>query len=312
MSADVLEAPLDRTDDTLRPTARPAHSRRRSFVIAASAAAVVIGAGAAFALARNSDAGRVDQRGSAPVYQLPQVGESRPIVSAPPIPAPAPAVSGASDAVQRYLDAEIAGDYATSFALLSQADQERYGSADGWEIEHGDLPVYTAFNITSQNDDVVTATITAEPDVNPTLGVVAARYTARLSVVQTDGTYRIRLADSTFTPSYPSADGAPAAALSWVGSRQACSTSQEYEGTVIGDLGITEQLCERAGQPVASEPLDIDTLRAPELVSSAFGSTGEASIVVVQVTGLDGARPIDVVLAPLGERWIVVGALGAR
>ena len=80
----------------------------------------------------------------------------------------------------------------------------------------------------------------------------------------------------------------------------------EVEGGLVGDAYLANDLCS-AGGPVtagAAEPLSDPTDVQP--FDSAFGADAAAQL---QVVALDGPVPLRAVLAPVEDRWQVVGLL---
>jgi hypothetical protein len=132
--------------------------------------------------------------------------------------------------------------------------------------------------------------------------------------VREDGGVRLGLADTSVSPRYPARAGAATAASDWVAAAQACGSAADayaYEGSLLGELGVREGLCGRAGSAITGEVEALDALRDPTVVLTAFSEGAADWAAVVEVTGLDGVAPLHVVLAPLGDRWVVVAVMSA-
>lgn len=304
MTADVLEA---------TPTPSPLPGRRRRGPVAGALALVLVG-GVAVAAGqfRSGDDGRIDQGGYAPLITVGPVGPGAVVDVADPAMAAAAAATP-RDAVTGFLDAEVAGEFATSYAFLSAADQAGYGGEEDWEAVHGELPSYEGYTVTAADGPEVEVDVTIAPRVDELVGVIPGAAHVRFVVVSSSDGFRVDLAATTFLPRYPDEAGAAAAATAWVTARQACAPAGtgEFGGSLVGELGLAEHLCSVGGTPVASSPAALGSLDDPTVVLSAFGGEATDWARVVRVSGLAGVAPIDVVLAPLGTAWVVIGAVGA-
>jgi hypothetical protein len=229
---------------------------------------------------------------------------------APDAEPPSPAAATADDAVRRFLDFEVAREYEESYGLLSAADRAREVSRRSWSAGHADLPEITGYQISGATAGADRADVPVElalrPELTPSEGLVAARATAVFSAVAEDGGWRVAFAETTLAPEYPSPSGAPDAVRDWVHVRRACRAAPEYAGGLIGAAARADLLCGSEG------PVRTGRVRTlPESVQdqpflAAFGSEVHDWARVVPV-----ASPVrmDVVVAPLGERWLVVGVL---
>lgn len=93
------------------------------------AAVVVLGSGVIALTTLGSDAAdEVDQSGYAPSITLVGVAPGSPVATGDASVEVQPAAPNATQAVTRYLDAEIAGDYATSFSQLSSDDRRAFAT----------------------------------------------------------------------------------------------------------------------------------------------------------------------------------------
>ena len=240
---------------------------------------------------------------SAQTDPVPQASPSEP----PDDPALSP-----RDAVQRFLDAEAAQQYGVSYGLLSASDRDEQESRAGWTADHGDLPAITGFRLESVqvHDDRadVAVSLRLHPQLSPTDGIVPGRARATYVTVAEDGGWRVAFGRSSLAAEYPSTASAPAAVRGWARARERCAHAPEFVGGLLGAAARADQLC---GAHVA---IDVGrAVRLPETDQdqpflAAFGSEVHEWSRVVPV---DAPVRLRVVVAPLGERWLVVGVLPA-
>jgi hypothetical protein len=234
-------------------------------------------------------------------------------------PSPAPASGGgapsATEAVERFLDAEATGRFDASFLLLSTADRAAYRSAARWTQAHSSLPPVTGHGPVSSEtaagpDRVEVATpLDLEPALDEVVGLVPARADALWVVVREDGVWRVSLAESVLDAAWPDDDDAPGRVRSWAAAVQDCddgaAAGLAWQGGLIGTPAVAADLCDQQGRvrlgPV--EPLDpVDA--AP--FTAAFG---EDIVDLARVVPVLSPVELRAVAAPLGDEWLVVGAL---
>jgi hypothetical protein len=214
------------------------------------------------------------------------------------------------DAVESFLAAETRRDYATSYGLLSAADRAAVTSRAEWEGAHAQLPTVTGvtLGVTSGNGTraEVDSEVTFEPSLDETRGLVPARARATWIAVAEDGGWRVARSDSRLSPQYPDANGAVSAAEAWVRARVACRTTAEYDGGLVGAAGPVAALCDAPGPVEVGAVATLDPGVGVEPFLAAFGPEVLSWARVVPV-----ASPVAlaVVLAPVDDRWVVVGAL---
>lgn len=219
------------------------------------------------------------------------------------------------DAVAGFLTAESEGRIADSFTFLSAADRRDLGSASGWVAAHADvLPPVTGFEIGDVTRDgdraEVDATVAFEPGLDEVLGLTPAQGSATWVVNRADsGRWGIAFDDSTVEPEYPSDDeAAVAAARDWAQARQQCADAPgEWSGGLLGSPAVAEKLCGADGAVEIAPATALSDVDAPA-ITAAFGPDAGTWARVVPVTA---PEPLRVVLAPVGDRWMVVGALQA-
>ena len=288
--------------------------RRRKALIATAAAAILVIGGIAWWQHRPKP---ISQRGYAPELTLAGVGAGSPIAAAQPAPPVGPAAPTGADAVRRFLDGEMSGDLATSFTQLDLASRQQIGRVDDWEASSGEHPTYLSYTITSETADQVVVEAQIQPRVDALHGVVPGSATVRFGIAAEDGGARISLDGTKIDPHYPERALAGAVATEWVVEAQKCPTGGtasagglEYDGSLLGTIGLAESLCQTTGSPRAAKTQGLDGLADPSPVLSAFGGDASGYTAVVTVDGVVGRPSFQVVLAPLGTAWIVIGAFG--
>jgi hypothetical protein len=224
-----------------------------------------------------------------------------------------PPVKGAPDptaAVQAFLDAEIAKDFGASFAVLADADRTASAPVAQWAATHVDLPHYLSYQLVGPATvdgpkATVVADVAMQPGLDSVVGLRPAQARITWTVTQEQGGWRVALRRSRGEARYADASGAPAAARAWATGRQQCSTTGQFEGSLVGFPTIADALCHTTGAvstPDAAEPLSAVGDASP--VTSFFGPDAAAWAKVVRV---DGPVPMRAVLAPVGDQWVVIG-----
>jgi hypothetical protein len=223
-------------------------------------------------------------------------------------------INDPASALATFLDAEQRDDFERSYALLVAEDQEQFPSRARWEDAHHGLPEVTSFGPVEQaeaSDASVTfrVDLALQPRLDETIGVVAASATGSFVARQVGpDDWRIAFSESSLIPHYPDDSGAREAAVTWANARQRCERSTEWEGGLLGDAAEAhaESLCHTTAAVRAGEPVSLDRASGTEPVLAAFGP--EASI-WARVVRVSGPIDLDVVTAPLGEEWVVVGVI---
>jgi hypothetical protein len=226
---------------------------------------------------------------------------------------PAPPVDP-TETIRQYVAAEIAGDSARSYTLLSDAARDTAGSQADWiagsfrrpAIVAADLDAATERGSTRRSIATVTGTITFEPRLDEVSGFVPAHADVAWQLVAEDGGWRIDIANSTVHPLLPDEADAAIAAATWARDRQRCSDAGEYAGSLLGSPVLAEQLCDVDGEFVAGPPGRLGDTLATQMVA-AFGPDAATW---ARTVALSGAADLTVVTAPLGDRWVVVGVTG--
>jgi hypothetical protein len=232
----------------------------------------------------------------------------------PPGEPPPPAVAArARDAVTGFLEAEAAGDYATSYDFLSAEDQETFGGREGWIASHADLAPISGFRLKGLRaaDGGVRATtaLRLRSTLDEFVGLVPARANATwMARPQKDG-WRVAYTEGAIKGLYPSDRGAADAATAWVDDRLACEKADEYPGGLLGDSDLAESLCGMEAEFSAGQVELLTDVTDSQPFIAAFGAE---SLAQMRSVAFDGPTPMRVVLAPVNDRWTVVGVLETR
>lgn len=238
---------------------------------------------------------------------------ARPDAADPPDGGAAVDAASGRAAVEGFVAAEIAGDLPRAFAFLSTKDREEFGTAAGWEAAHADLlPQIKGFEPgaveAGDNGFEFTGTLTLEPGLDEVVGLVPATADVTwVAVEDGSGRWGVDLGASTFAPMYPPEGAAVDAAVQWARMRQQCDHAAEYADGLVGTSGAVDRLCGATGAVDVGPPQPLDDLDASAF-QAAFGDDVTTWARVVSVTA-----PVDlrVVLAPVGDDWLVIGALPA-
>jgi len=215
------------------------------------------------------------------------------------------------EAVEQFLAAEQDADHATSFAYLADSVRLDYGSPQAWRADHPDvLAPVTGFSpdgeVTGGGDraEVPTA-MSYRSSLDPVSGLVPARARARWVAVQEDGGWAVDVLATTQEPVLPPDAAAVEAVQAWATEQQRCGTPEQYTGGLRGREDLARALCGAPGAVTAGGVSRLSQLDAPPLQNS-FGAEVVSWARTVTV---DGAVPLRAVVAPVDDRWLVVGVL---
>lgn len=220
--------------------------------------------------------------------------------------------SSPQEAVQQFLGAEQAADYERSFALLADAARVEYGSAAAWRADHPDaIPPITGYRLdgepTGGDGRAEVPVVTSyRSTLDPVVGLVPARAKTRWVAVQEDGGWAVDVLATTQQPVLPPDDDAVAAVQQWAQERQRCGTpDQQFAGGLRGQRSLADALCDSSGGVRASGVTPLSQVDAQDFQSS-FG----ADVVSwARTVAVDGPVPLRAVVAPVDDRWLVIGVL---
>jgi hypothetical protein len=296
---------------------------RRSGRIALAAVAATGAFSLTFAVTRLRDDGprRYDDDRSVAALDLPTSNASHPQPTATSDPAATPSAprpgrtlassSSPEAAVAAFLSAERAGDFAGSFALLSGTEQRRSDLTE-WTARHADLPEIVDFRVTGAPRPTtgrveVTARATLRPLLDEVVGLVPATADLTLATVREGDGWRVMFSESRFAPVYLDDATAAGDTRDWVEQRAGCAPAEEYAGGLLGAGAVTlaAQLCDADGAIAVGAPERLPDSPDSDPYVAAFGPD---VLDWARVVPVSSPAPIDVVVAPVGERWLVIGA----
>lgn len=282
-------------------------SRRRDALIVVAALLVGMGAVAGFGAMTGSDDtgaaavidGDVDLRAD----PVPPADLDRSVVAGTPAGSPA-------EAVEQFLTAEAARDLTSSYSMLTEDQRRRYSSAAAWTNAHADFFPVTAFEITEVDGDRVIAEVEYRSGLDEVVGLVPARARVEWVAVEEDGGWLVDFDAATVEPRYPDETDAPEAVAEWARAHQDCTEPEQYEGALVAAADLrraVEALCDTTTRIATGEVGELDEFDASAFVS-AFGTDALAWARRVE---LRGPVELTVVVAPVDDRWLVVGLLPA-
>lgn len=219
---------------------------------------------------------------------------------------PAPiAAATPTEAVQRYVAAEAAGDVATSWALLSDAERTRVGSFAMWADEaEARLPVRSITDTSVDGSTVVTDTVLAAR-LDET-GVVPGRARIEWRPARRGDGWSVSPSDTTVTPTLPGDGAARDAVTRWLDARRRGEVADQYAGTLLGQPTLAERI---TAAPTVDAPRALDTAPDPQVAVNAFGPDAARYVRAVPATA---GVPLVVLVAPYGDEWQVVGVQSPR
>ncbi len=214
--------------------------------------------------------------------------------------------SSVDHSAQVFLDAIVQGDAVTAFPLLAKKDRNFFGSPEQFGASLSRAAPWLAARFVTSGSTVV-ATVQRTPELDDALGLITAGTTITLSAVEETGVWHIdwrnRIASAEPTLSDARATGD---VLRWAQARQACGpvANLEHATGLAGVAGFAPALCGAKGEVSVGDVASLEELDDPGLFIDAFGGDVMRWGRVVTLRA-----PIDmrVVVAPVGDRWVVVG-----
>ena len=233
-----------------------------------------------------------------------------------------PARSGATtprEALTKWLDATVGDDYKAAFSFLDSESRTSAANPKRFQrLRNNAFPPLVRYftDTVTVNEQGSTASLTVETGSNPTLdttnGLIAP--TAKLSFVthREQGRWYVSMNDIVVTQHYPVDDAASvSASQGWLAARQQCRSTNEWTALYgNGAPDLVQRLCNGHGKLEVSATVQPYRQRADGAqLLAAFGPAIGAWARVVQV---QGPTQFDLVLAPIGARWVVIAALEQR
>lgn len=214
-------------------------------------------------------------------------------------------------AVEAFLTAEADRRLDDAYALLSDEDRAEFVTPAGYVAAHADLlPPVESFEVgdveEAEGESRVNSEVVFRPALNEVAGLVPGRAEVSWVVVESAGGWGVDLTTSEIVPVFPPDEQASEDVAEWARARVACSTDPEGEHPRLrGVVGAADELCG------ATEPVDVG---APEPLAETdaaayLAAYGGEVTEWARVVPVDGAVSLRAIVAPLGDRWTVIGLL---
>lgn len=214
--------------------------------------------------------------------------------------------------VERFLTAEIAGDFEASFELLSEADQEAAGGVEGWVAEHYlVVPPIIGFRLTADSVEgtkaEVLARLSLQAELDQLVGLIPGDAEANWVLVEAPaGEWRVAFTESRVDPVFLDDATASSAVMEWGSTRQSCQPQEDGDLALLGFPTLADPLCGATGRVTVSAPTRLEDAADAAPFLAAFGPEVGIWARVVEVQTPIALR---VVVAPVGDRWVVIGVL---
>jgi hypothetical protein len=211
-----------------------------------------------------------------------------------------------ANSAKAFADAIVRTDTNTAFRLLTNVDRNFYGSAEQFAVALGqDAPWLNADVATTGTSIVVTVQRT--PQIDEALGLVTASAVLSLPAKNESGAWHVDWRHRTVAAEPVLRDEtAKGDVATWARTRQACKPAASLEPVsgLTGVTGFASALCGTKGKPAVGDVAPLDVLVDPGPFVDAFGPGVMRWGRVVTLRA-----PIDmrVIVAPVGDRWIVAG-----
>jgi len=222
------------------------------------------------------------------------------------LPAGATPADSLEAAVTTLLNAEQAGDHATSYALLSAASRAEFPSVADWTRRRSQLPAMTSFRVERADNAGVVARVEHQPGLDPFVGLSETERQTFTGVK----TARGWLVDGEPDREYvlPSDDGVTPAATAWLQAVQRCDQAGagalQAVPELFGDLSKAQGLC---GSTTAVTTGAVGKLEAGPASSDIVAQYTTDALDWARVVRVDAPVAFGVVLAPIGTDWKVLG-----
>ena len=292
-------------------------------------AATVIGVGIGYGPALFSNEAsqskvpfQVDDQRSVASLKLPQVGRAltaaqiaeRTRTAEVALSAGAPT---ADEAVARFLRAEQRGDEAAAWDSLSVKDRQQYPSVSSWrKLRVVALPPITNFTVNSgmkvpssapavRN---VAVTLQLRASLSEVAGLIPTNADAVVVAEQHANGWYVNFSASRITFRYLADTTLASAARVWVEGRSACKVVQQWRSSLYGDgaEARAKALCSTRTPAIDDT---VQTLSGRSDTAALLAAFGPNVGLWARVVTVGGPNPFDLVLAPVGRQWLVIGVL---
>lgn len=214
------------------------------------------------------------------------------------------------EALTALLGAEKGGDHASSFVLLSDEARSTYKDIHRWTNRRNELPAITGFRIEGAGKQPNSMSVLVEhtPGLDPFRGLSTAMDHETWVARSEHGGWLLD-ADPATTLVLPSDTTAGAGALAWAQAEQACDakTAKTHQAIdpILGVASAPGQLCGHSATFSAGEAHRVPQGSESQDLIAQYSTDSLDWARAITVTGAD--HPFDVILAPIGNVWQVVG-----
>lgn len=215
-------------------------------------------------------------------------------------------------AVEAFLAAEESGDFDTSFAYLADTVRVDYGTAQAWRADHPDaLAPVTGYEfdgeVTGGGGTAQVPTVTSyRSSLDSVVGFVPARARTNWVAVQEEDGWAVDVLATSQEALLPPDEDAVQAVQAWASEQQQCADPAQYSGGLRGRDDLARQLCGATGDVQATAVDMLQQIDAQPLQNSF----GPDVVSWARIVTVEGAVPLRAVVAPVEDRWLVVGLLG--
>lgn len=292
----------------------PARTARLAATVGVGVLGLALGLGAAVAVRGHTDGGQPAsvQRLTLPAGNA-QAGTAAAATElGPTIPV---AAGSAREAVQRFFEALARGDFATSYGLLDQASQARYGSVARWTAAQAQRMPVSGVRVGGDKAAAagvsdVTVELRHPASIDPFAGLVPGHTLEVWRAHRQAGGWRVAADPSAVQALLPSDRLAPGAVDGWVGKLAACdqqaAAGLQVDPDLYGQASLAQVPCRLHGHWTAAASQPFSTVADSTPYVAAFGPEVSAWARAVPVQGPGGSH-FAAVVGPLGDGWRVIG-----
>ena len=227
------------------------------------------------------------------------------------------AAQNATEAVSAFGQAIVDGRPQDAFALLPEVEQTRIGSPTRFADVLSREPSWLSSSLDAapSADGVASIRVVQTPVIDEIRGVVGSSALVALPVRKEPSGWKVSWERRSVTQQFDAAERqAEGDVIAWADARQKnCSVPRsdltavpagEHTGGLLGALWLTDQICTTPGPVSVVEVGDIYTLDDPQALLDAYGS---GAYQWARVVTLAAPHAMHVIVAPLADRWVVVG-----
>ncbi len=192
-------------------------------------------------------------------------------------------------------------------------DQARttYRDAIRWRDRRSELPAVTGFHVQTASSESLVVTVDHKPGLDPFIGLSPAQDRQTWTGRQEHGGWLVD-ADPTADPVLPPESAVVPSVTAWLKAAESCDAaaarSHQAVDPLLGTGNATAQFCSQHVAVAAGTPSRVLPGLASEQVVAAYNADALVWARSVALTG--GAAPINVVVAPMGTTWQVIGVFG--